>query len=107
MRNLTADDVQIGLRVLHAGTADGGDVLDPARRTAGHVLGERHPGVVLEILGRQHVIVRFVGLEDEPISWAVGFGYDPATGVYPGLLLPQAGEWDAALASGWWRSPDA
>jgi hypothetical protein len=102
MRSLSADDLSVGLRVLYAGPMSSDDVLDPDRRRMGHVLMPHHPGLVREAESEHHVVVAFRGLEDEPISWGVGFGCGEQTGVYPGLLLPDADEWERAVAGGWW-----
>ena len=102
MRPLTVEEVTVGMRVLFAGGADAGDVLDERKRAAGHILVEHHPGVIRELLGTQHVLVDFVGLEDEPVSFGVGFGYDEETGIYPGLLVPGESEWQDMISAGWW-----
>jgi len=104
MRHLMVSDVSVGVGVLYAGPGDDADVLDPARRAAGHILKELHPGVIHDATDRQHLIVRFFGLEDEPISWAVGFGHDVVTGDYPGLLIPDQRTWEDAKLAGWWAS---
>ena len=101
MRPLTVDDLRVGLRVLFAGEEDSGDVLDHSRRAAGHILMNHHPGVIHAVTDPHHVQVDFVGLEDEPVSFGVGFGYDQETGAYPGLLVPDDLEWDRALTAGW------
>lgn len=61
-----------------------------------------HPGVIREAQNRQHVLVSFRGLEEEPVSWGVGFGHDESSGIYPALLLPDSEEWERASHAGWW-----
>jgi hypothetical protein len=102
MRSLSINDLSVGLSVLYAGGQDEGDVLDPERRRLGHVLMPHHPGVIREVQNRHHIQVSFRGLEEEPVSWGVGFGYDESTGIYPGLLVPDANEWERASHAGWW-----
>lgn len=106
MRHLTTQDVTAGLRVIYLGSASAGDVLDGELRASGRILMPGHPGTIREILGLQHVIVQFVGLEAEPVSWAVGFGCDELSGVYPSLGFPTDQEWDVAITSGWWGATE-
>ncbi|GAB3078959.1 hypothetical protein GCM10027053_49110 [Intrasporangium mesophilum] len=104
MRPFTVGDLAVGTRVLYNGPEESGDVLDERRRAEGRVLIEHHPGTIRVAAEPQHVLVDFLGLEDEPVSWAVGFGYDETTGLYPGLLIPDDADWEAAVRSGWWRT---
>src|SRR6476661_8227271 len=102
MRRLSADELSVGLPVLYAGAKSSDDILDPERRRVGHVLMPGHPGTIREIENVHHVVVAFLGLETEPISWGVGFGCDERTGIYPGLLIPEPDEWERAVSDGWW-----
>lgn len=105
MRFLLAEEARVGVSVLYAGEDESSDVLDPDLVRAGCVLKHRHPGVVREFYGPglNHCIVRFIGLEDEPISTVVGFDHGE-DGHYPGLFVPTEAEWAQALGSGWWST---
>lgn len=95
----------MGQRVLYAGPADLLGIADAELLRRGHILIPHHPGVVQKSYGPgvNHCIVQFVGLEEEPISFAVGFDH-LEDGTYPGLLVPTEGEWQQALSSGWCTS---
>ncbi|MBO1756356.1 hypothetical protein [Allobranchiibius sp. CTAmp26] len=96
-----------GKRVLSAGLdPDAGDVLTPAFRARNHVLMPHHPGRINSFVGPglNHCLVDFVGLEQEPVSFAVGFDHDE-NGFYRGLLDPTDEEWQAAMSAGWWQDP--
>ncbi|MEO5609897.1 MAG: hypothetical protein ABIQ92_09585 [Ornithinibacter sp.] len=105
MRHLRASEVKIGQRVLHAGARDDQDVFDPALLRQGHVLEHHHPGVVACFYGPgvNHCVVRFIGLELEPISTAIGFDHDQ-NGCFAGLLFVTDDEWERALSAGWWAT---
>lgn len=102
MRSLSVNDLLVGRHVLYAGGQHEGDVLDPGTSPPGQVLMPHHPGVLHEVQNRHHILVSFRGLEDEPASWGGGFGYDESTGIYPGLLVPDADEWEQVSHAGWW-----
>ncbi|XAS78079.1 hypothetical protein V3G39_08610 [Dermatophilaceae bacterium Sec6.4] len=63
----------------------------------------RHPGVINSFVGPglNHCLVDFFGLEEEPISFAVGHDHDQ-DGFYWGLIDPTEDEWKIAAATGWW-----
>jgi hypothetical protein len=65
-------DLRIGLRVEYLGDADSNVVLTDRLRTIGLVLYSGHPGRVWDTTP-QHVQVSWVGLEDEPATYALGF----------------------------------
>lgn len=60
-----------------------------------------HPGVVTSIDPLTHVLVAWLGLESEPVSWGVGHNPDNM-GRYPHLGLVADDEWEAAARHGWW-----
>lgn len=105
MRFLRADEARVGVSVLYAGEDDATGVLDRDLVEAGCVLRHLHPGVIQQFYGpdANHCIVRFLGLEDEPVSTMVGFDHQD-DGQYPGLLVPTQTEWKKALTSGWWST---
>jgi hypothetical protein len=65
-------DLQVGLPVEYLGESDPNVVLDEKLQAIGMVLYSGHPGRVWSTL-TQHVQVTWVGLEDEPATYAVGF----------------------------------
>lgn len=91
----------VGARVLYAGAPSAIDV-SPAYASEGKILETGHPGVITAIHGpgKWHVVVEFLGLEDQSIS--LGTGFDPSGGQYRGLAAPTDAEWNAALRAGWW-----
>ena len=69
---VTISDLGVGLPVEYRGDANPNVVLSEPLRTAGVVLFSGHPGRVWSTTV-QHVQVTWVGLEDEPATYAVGF----------------------------------
>jgi hypothetical protein len=65
-------DLRVGLPVEYLGKPDPDVVLSDRLRAVGLVLYCGHPGRVWSTT-LQHVQVTWVGLEDEPASYAVGF----------------------------------
>jgi hypothetical protein len=65
-------DLRVGLPVEYLGEPDPNVVLSDQLRAVGLVLYCGHPGRVWSTT-LQHVQVTWVGLEDEPASYAVGF----------------------------------
>lgn len=72
-------------------------------RQAGRGLETGHPGTIHAIIP-MHLQVQWLGLEEEPESW--GVGYDEIDGIYPTLHAATPGEWDYATRTGWWHSPE-
>lgn len=105
MHFLDANEVYVGQWVAYAGPSSELGVADPDRLRQGHILVLHHPGTVQRFYGpgRNHCIVSFAGLEEEPISFAVGFDHEE-DGHYPGLLVPTGHEWETALSGGWWAT---
>ncbi|WP_298891723.1 hypothetical protein [uncultured Serinicoccus sp.] len=103
MRPLHAAEAKAGLRVLYAGKDDSTNVLDPGLLRRGHILKHHHPGLIdmFHGPGLNHCVVRFIGLEEEPVSTVLGFDHR-GDGSYIGLLVPTETEWADALRSGWW-----
>lgn len=101
MRRLTEEEAIVGARVLYAGPPSAIDV-SPSYASTGQILETGHPGVITAIHGpgKWHVVVEFVGLEDQSIS--LGTGFDSSAGEYPGLAAPTDAEWKLALKAGWW-----
>ncbi|WP_256840394.1 hypothetical protein [Ornithinimicrobium faecis] len=102
---LHADQVYVGQHVLYAGPASELGVADPDLVRRGHILERHHPGIVQKFYGPglNHCVVCFAGLEEEPVSFAVGFDHEE-DGHYPGLLVPSERAWEQALSGGWWAS---
>ncbi|MGL5818809.1 MAG: hypothetical protein ACRCYR_14675 [Phycicoccus sp.] len=98
---LREHDAEIGVRVRYAGPRTDIDV-DAWHAENNRILEYGHPGVIAAIHGpgTWHVVVEFLGLENQGIS--LGTGFDPENGVYPGLMRPTDEEWDEAARSGWW-----
>jgi hypothetical protein len=65
-------DLRVGLPVEYLGDDDPVVVLSDRLKASGLVLYSGHPGRVWSTL-HQHVQVTWVGLEDEPATYAVGF----------------------------------
>ena len=81
-------DIRVGLLVEHLGGRETDDVFDTRLRTIGMALYPGHPGRVASADIR-HVLVDWVGLEEEPASFIVGYDssrLDPDS-TYPGLGL--------------------
>jgi hypothetical protein len=70
--HVTVRDLSIGLPVEYLGDANPEVVLSDSLRATGLVLYSGHPGRVWSTT-LQHVQVTWVGLEDEPATYAVGF----------------------------------
>lgn len=80
-------DLRVGLPVEYLGETDPNVVLDEALRATGLVLYAGHPGRIWSTTV-QHVQVTWVGLENEPASYAVGFSIpDSDEPYYAGLGL--------------------
>jgi hypothetical protein len=82
---VTVADLRVGLPVEYLGDADANVVLSESLRAAGMVLYSGHPGRVRDITV-QHVQVTWVGLEDEPASYAVGFSVNSPNDLTYGAL---------------------
>jgi hypothetical protein len=80
-------NLRVGLPVEYLGGDNPEVVLSDQLRAVGLVLYQGHPGRVWSTL-HQHVQVTWVGLEDEPATYAVGFSVpDEEDTFYPGLGL--------------------
>jgi len=102
MRALSTEEAAPRRRVIYVGRAAGRSTTRPDLLGSGRVLLEHHPGIIDHVSDDGQVFVRFVGLEDEPVS-------DPtwvpeASGRYPDLVLVDPEEWEAAVVSGSWAS---
>jgi hypothetical protein len=69
---VSVEDLRVGLPVEYLGDANPDVVLSEPLRAVGLVLYYGHPGRVWSTT-LQHVQVSWVGLEDEPATYAVGF----------------------------------
>ncbi|MGL5861005.1 MAG: hypothetical protein ACRCY9_07110 [Phycicoccus sp.] len=102
VRLLSEDEAEVGVRVLYAAERTDIDV-DVWHSENDRFLEHGHPGVITAIHGpgKWHVVVEFLGLENQGIS--LGTGFDSIDdGTYPGLAKPTDDEWDRAIESGWW-----
>ena len=83
-RYVTVRDLRVGLPVEYLGDANPEVVLSDSLRAIGLVLYSGHPGRVWSTT-LQHVQVTWVGLEDEPATYAVGFSVagEPFYQVHP------------------------
>ena len=80
-------DLHIGLPVEYLGKPDPDVVLDEELQAIGMALYSGHPGRIWSTT-TQHVQVTWVGLEDEPATYAVGFSVpDDDETYYPALGL--------------------
>jgi hypothetical protein len=80
-------DLRVGLPVEYLGESDPGVILGEKLRAAGLALYSGHPGRVWSTT-IQHVQATWVGLEDEPATYAVGFSVpDEGETYYRGLGL--------------------
>jgi hypothetical protein len=80
-------NLRAGLPVEYLGDDNPEVVLSDHLRAVGLVLYQGHPGRVWSTL-HQHVQVTWVGLEDEPATYAVGFSVpDEEDTFYPSLGL--------------------
>lgn len=87
LRYVRMVDLRVGLPVEYLGETDPNVVLDEALRATGLVLYAGHPGRIWSTTV-QHVQVTWVGLENEPASYAVGFSIpDSDEPYYAGLGL--------------------
>ena len=100
-RNLYVSDLRLGAPVRWLGEDSDRDVLLPEHRSAGRFLRHGHLGRLTSI-EMPHVQIDWVGLEDEPVSFGVGFGPDPS-GCYPSLELLTEAEWSGAMDHGPWK----
>ena len=82
---VTISDLRVGLPVEYRGEADPNVVLSEQLRTAGMVLFSGHPGRVWSTT-IQHVQVAWVGLADEPATYAVGFSVNSPEDLTYGIL---------------------
>ena len=87
-------------RVIYVGRAAPANISRAELVERGQILMEHHPGVVDHVSDDGQVFVRFVGLEEEPLS-QIGWMPDEL-GRYPGLVMVDPDEWEAAVVSGWW-----
>ncbi|ELB92780.1 hypothetical protein Rwratislav_12358 [Rhodococcus wratislaviensis IFP 2016] len=78
-----------GRPVAYRGTDTGRDILGPGTRP--RVLYQGHPGRITDSTV-QHILVDWVGLENEPASFAVGFCPDTITGGWAGPVVPGLAE---------------
>ena len=101
MRVLGVGEVRRGLKVVWLGPEAGDDILSPDKVEGGGVLVHHHPGVLTSVQPLSHLQVDWLGLEDEPVSFAVGFSPDEA-GTYPALGVVSDERWANLAVSGWW-----
>lgn len=99
-RALKEHEARVGLRVLHAGERRTDGVMTPELRELGRGLEPGHPGVISRLLPG-HLQVAWLGLEEEPESWGVGYDH-VGEGIYPTLHPAAAVEWEYAISHGWW-----
>ncbi|MGW5237870.1 hypothetical protein ACWEOW_02955 [Monashia sp. NPDC004114] len=100
MRALTIDEAIAGRRVIYVGRVAPSNITRRDLLEGGHILMEHHPGTIDHASDDGLVFIRFVGLEDEPLT---DVGWMPDENArYPGLVLVDPDEWEAALVSGWW-----
>jgi hypothetical protein len=100
-------ELRVGLPVEYLGETDATVILSETLRATGMALYTGHPGRIWSTT-IQHVQVTWVGLEDEPASYAVGFSIpDSGEHIYAGLGLitdaefeRRAGALRDSLASG-------
>ena len=91
-RCVTISDLRVGLLVEYLGDDNANIVLSESLKAAGMILYSGHPGRVRDT-AVQHVQVTWVGLEDEPASYAVGFSVNsPGDLTYGALGLLTAEE---------------
>lgn len=93
-------DDPVGTLVLYLGQQEAARAVSKGLPRGGDLLAEHHPGVVEAVDRRKGVIVRFLGLELEPIS-STAFLPDE-TGTIPGLVAVSGADWQAARSAGWW-----
>jgi hypothetical protein len=86
-RYVEVTGLRVGLPVEYLGESDPNVVLDEKLRAIGVVLYAGHPGRIWSTT-MQHVQVTWVGLEEEPASYATGFSVpDEDPSFYPALGL--------------------
>jgi hypothetical protein len=78
-------DLRVGLPVEYLGESDPIVVLNEKLRAVGLVLYSGHPGRIWSTL-LQHVQVTWVGLEDEPATYALGFSVPDEGATYYRIL---------------------
>jgi len=84
---VTTDDLRVGLAVEYLGQNNSEVVLGEEHQAAGLILYSGHPGRIWDTT-MQHVQATWVGLEDEPATYAVGFSVSREQDkFYPGLGL--------------------
>jgi hypothetical protein len=94
MKPVNVSELRVDLAVVYLGEQQDQGVIDPALRAIGMALYPGHPGRVWRT-PIQHVQVIWVGVEEEPASYAVGFTVDDITDVtVPGLGLLSEDEYE-------------
>lgn len=93
------DEVRVGFHVLYGGSPTAQEIGNLRLAAAGHVLMHHHPGVVTSDEDPGHVMVRWLGLEEQDASLIVG--HNPVGDEYPSLLVASAKEWEAEARRGW------
>ena len=100
MRALTTEEAAPRRRVIYVGRATERSATGPGPLDNGRILMEHHPGIIDHVSDDGQVFVRFVGLEDEPLSDSTWV--PEASGRYPALVLVDPEEWEAAVVAGSW-----
>lgn len=92
----------VGLRVRWLGEHEYNDVLDPTKRALGHVLMPGHPGTISRTDILAHLMVDWLGLEEEPISDTTG--YHAVKGHYVCFEEISEDQWQEIARNGWWAT---